>query len=197
MGTSGSYGSTGVNDSPLNNPPKTNLEKELVNKKQKTNRDNNIHTDNIDSKLQATFTIRIPYSVYKKYYELGGTKKKLTIDLIRQFIAYVVYNADNIASNVVSNVSVNTNNNTNINVILNINNVAIEKNEEADEFTAERVRQLKLKLKEAQEVLREYKSKAEIADKLLHYIGLYEQGTINAKQLLENVLQLKPKRVRL
>lgn len=144
------------------------------------------------------FTIKVPLSVYEKYSrELSKEQASLVRNALRQFMTHLILNISNVTN--VSNVSVN-NNNVNFNVVLNINNVQTvsrDEKEEADEFTAERVKQLKSKLREAQEVLREYKSKAEIADKLLHYIGLYEQGTINAKQLLENVLQLKPKRVRL
>ncbi|MEM3948243.1 MAG: hypothetical protein QXM76_01445 [Zestosphaera sp.] len=169
---------------PPYNPP-TNLEKELVNKKQKTNRDNNIHTDNIDSKLQATFTFRIPYSLYKKYYELGGTKKKLVINALRHFMFSLVNN--------VSNVTDIQNENYNFNVNININNIQQsqeKEKEEADVFTAERVKQLKSKLKEAQEVLREYKVKAQGYDRIVHLVGLYRRGTIDAKNLLQRVIEI-------
>ncbi|MEM4436882.1 MAG: hypothetical protein QXO22_08060 [Thermosphaera sp.] len=137
------------------------------------------------------FTIKVPLSVYEKYSrELSKEQASLVRDALRQFMTHLILNISNVTN--VSNVSVSTNNNTNINVVLNINNmqtVSRDEKEEADVFTAERIKQLKQKLKEAQEVLKEYKVKAQKYDKIQHYVKLYRQGTIDVKTLINTILQ--------
>ncbi|MEM4436883.1 MAG: hypothetical protein QXO22_08065 [Thermosphaera sp.] len=118
MGTSGSYGSTGVNDSPLNNPPKTNLKKESVNllsdsipsqpnrepakQSQQTGTHSYEYSNyNIDinitleEDITASFSVRIPVSVYLKYrHELTGSQKRLVRELLRKFITDVILNIE-------------------------------------------------------------------------------------------------------
>jgi len=136
------------------------------------------------------FTIKVPLSVYEKYSrELSKEQASLVRNALRQFMTHLILNISNVTN--VSNVSVN-NNNVNFNVVLNINNVQTvsrDEKEEADEFTAERVKQLKEKLREAQEVLKEYKVKAQKYDKIQHYVKLYRQGTIDVKTLINTILQ--------
>jgi len=119
MGTSGSSGSTPVNDSPLNNPP-ANLKKESVNllsdsipsqpnrepakQSQQTgthcyeysNYKNNIDINiTLEEDITASFSVRIPVSVYLKYrHELTGSQKRLVRELLRKFITDVILNIE-------------------------------------------------------------------------------------------------------
>ncbi|MEM0105953.1 MAG: hypothetical protein QXX81_05390 [Zestosphaera sp.] len=125
----------------------------------------------------------MPLPLYVKYNEeLTHRQRKIVREALRQFFTSLVLNVNNVSSvNVVGS-------NYSFNVNININNVA-SADPHGDVWAEERVKQLERKLRKAEEVLREYKFKASKYEKIAHLADLCRRGTIDARSLLQQVLQ--------
>lgn len=132
--------------------------------------------------LTAVLGLRVSlasYAFYKK--KLNDKDREVVREIMRQVFDKLV---NDIHSAKLENINV-----TNT-INLNVTNVVQPcKGDEADEFSAERIKQLEKKLKEAYNVLQDYKAKAQKYERIQRYVNLYKQGTIDAKTLFNNILQ--------
>ncbi|MEM1983324.1 MAG: hypothetical protein QXZ63_06660 [Sulfolobales archaeon] len=177
--------SDGTTPPPLNNSPKTNSEKASVNSLLTVNSTNN--TEALTIEPTQVLGIRVPYSYYVIYNrKLSGEEKELVREALKQFFISLVKNVKRVNYNINVN-NVNSSYSFNINII-NVTQQQSQVKEEADEFTAERIKQLKLQLREAREVLQEYRVKAQKYDEIKRLVELFRKGTIDVKTLLNRIL---------
>lgn len=181
---------------PLNNPQNvavTDLKKEPVNCKLTVNQ-----PSPTESYVHVPFSIKIPLYIYRKYaYELTGFQKKLVRDAVKQFIASLVLNAERVGG--AATAGLGTGGNINFNVVLNVNSVQTDGRsgcECDDSITRERVELLERKLREARELVQEYRAKAQKFEAIVQYVREYKRGVKDARTLLNDVLQLVERELR-
>ncbi|MEM1518170.1 MAG: hypothetical protein QW789_03500 [Nitrososphaerota archaeon] len=127
--------------------------------------------------------LRVPASIYRIYNEvLTNKQRKLVREFTRQFFVYIVSNISSIKLQKQQNV-------INFNVNINLSEIKLPQ-EEGDIILRERIKQLEKKLKEAREVLQEYKEKAKKFDTVCIYFTMLRKKQIDMQNFIISLERL-------